>query len=194
MRTVIDAALTRSRTVLMLFALLLVSGTVSYIEIPKESSPDISIPMAYVSVSLEGISPEDSDSLLVHPLEQELRGVEGLKEIRSTASEGHASIILEFQSGIDIDQAIIDTKDKVDRAKSELPDDADEPTVTEINLSTFPVIRINLYGNVAFTTLSSIANRLQDDLEAIEGVLEADISGDRDQRAEIIVEQQKLDS
>ena len=194
MRTVIDAALTRSRTVLMLFALLLVSGTVSYIEIPKESSPDISIPMAYVSVSLEGISPEDSDSLLVHPLEQELRGVEGLKEIRSTASEGHASIILEFQSGIDIDQAIIDTKDKVDRAKSELPDDADEPTVTEINLSTFPVIRINLYGNVAFTTLSSIANRLQDDLEAIEGVLEADISGDRDQRAEIIVDQQKLDS
>lgn len=194
MRTVIDAALTRSRTVLLLFALIIISGTVSYIEIPKESTPDITIPMAYVSVTLEGISPEDSDSLLIHPLEQELRGVEGLKEIRSTASEGHASIILEFQSGTDIDQAIIDTKDKVDRARSELPNDADEPTVTEINLSTFPVIRINLYGEVDFATLSRVANRLQDDIEAIEGVLEANINGDREQQAEIIIDQQKLDS
>lgn len=194
MRTVIEAALTRSRTVLLMFALIIISGTVSYIEIPKESTPDITIPMAYVSVTLEGISPEDADSLLVHPLEQELRGVEGLKEIRSTASEGHASIILEFQSGTDIDQAILDTKDKVDRAKSELPSDADEPTVNEINLSTFPVIRINLYGQVDFATLSHIANRLQDDIEAIEGVLEASINGDRDQQAEIIIDQQKLDS
>lgn len=194
MRTVIDAALTRSRTVLMLFVLILIAGTVSYIEIPKESNPDITIPMAYVSISLEGISPEDADSLLVHPMEQELRGVEGLKELRSTASEGHASVILEFQAGTDIDQAIIDTKDKVDRAKSELPDDADEPTVHEINLSTFPVLRINLYGNTSFATLSRIANKLQDDIESIEGVLEADIYGDREQQAEIIIDQQKLDS
>ncbi|WP_417552327.1 efflux RND transporter permease subunit [Marinomonas fungiae] len=194
MRTVIDAALTRSRTVLLLFALIILSGTVSYIEIPKESTPDITIPMAYVSVTLEGISPEDADSLLVHPLEQELRGVEGLKELRSTASEGHASIILEFQSGTDIDQAIIDTKDKIDRAKSELPSDADEPTVTEINLSTFPVVRINLFGDVNFATLSRVANRLQDDIEAVEGVLEAKINGDREQQAEIIIDQQKLDS
>ena len=194
MNAIINAALSRSRTVLLLFALIIISGTVSYIEIPKESTPDITIPMAYVSVSLEGISPEDSDSLLVHPLEQELRGVEGLKEIRSTASEGHASLILEFLSGVDIDQAIIDTKDKVDRAKSELPTDAEEPTVTEINLSTFPVIRINLYGNLEFATLSRIANRLQDDIESVEGVLEAKISGDRDQQAEIIIDQEKIDS
>lgn len=194
MHTIIDAALRRSRTVLLLFALILVSGVVSYIEIPKESNPDITIPMAYVSVSLEGISPEDADSLLVHPLEQELRNIEGLKELRSTSSEGHASIIVEFMSGVDIDQALIDTKDKVDRAKSELPDDADEPTVTEINLSTFPVLRINLSGNVDFATLSDEARRLQDEIEAVEGVLEADIVGDREQEAHIIISQQKLDA
>ena len=194
MQKLIEAALSRSRTVLMLFVLILVMGTVSYIEIPKESNPDITIPMAYVSVSLEGISPEDADSLLVHPLEQELRNVEGLKEIRSTASEGHASLILEFDSGVDIDQAIVDAKDKVDRAKGELPADADEPTVNEINLATFPVLRINLYGNVGFAELSRTAHNLQDNIESVQGVLEAAISGDRDQQAEIIISQQKLDS
>lgn len=194
MQRLIEAALARSRTVLMLFALILISGTVSYIDIAKESSPDITIPMAYVSVSLEGISPEDADSLLVHPLEQELRSLEGLKELKSTASEGHASIILEFESGVDIDQAISDAKDKVDRAKNDLPADADEPTVNEINLSEFPVIRINLAGQVEFAQLSRVANNLQDSIEAVPGVLEAAISGDRDQRAEIIISQEKLDA
>ncbi len=86
MQKVIEAALARSRTVMMFFVLILIAGTVSYIEIAKESNPDITIPLAYVSVSLEGISPEDADSLLVHPLEKELKGLEGLKELRSTAS------------------------------------------------------------------------------------------------------------
>tara|TARA_R110001606_G_scaffold155751_4_gene298048 strand:+ start:3532 stop:6672 length:3141 start_codon:yes stop_codon:yes gene_type:complete len=169
-------------------------GTVSYIEIAKESDPDITIPMAYVSVSLDGISPEDADSLLVHPLEKELKGLEGLKELKSTASEGHASITLEFESGVNIDQAISDTRDKVDRAKSELPDDADEPTVTEVNLSTFPVLRVNLSGNVSFATLSRIAKNLQDSIEAVDGVLEAKISGDRDQQAQIIIRPEQLES
>ncbi|ETX11581.1 acriflavin resistance protein [Marinomonas ushuaiensis DSM 15871] len=194
MQTLIEAALARSRTVMMFFVLILVMGVVSYIEIAKESDPDITIPMAYVSVSLEGISPEDADSLLVHPLEKELKGLEGLKELKSTASEGHASIMLEFESGVDIDQAISDAKDKVDRAKSELPDDADEPTVTEINLSTFPVLRVNLSGNVDFATLSRTAKNLQDSIEAIDGVLEAQISGDRDQQAQVIIRPEQLES
>ncbi|NVK73677.1 MAG: efflux RND transporter permease subunit [Oceanospirillaceae bacterium] len=194
MQTLIEAALARSRTVMMFFVLILIMGTVSYIEIAKESNPDITIPMAYVSVSLEGISPEDADSLLVHPLEKELKGLEGLKELKSTASEGHASIILEFDSGVDIDQAISDAKDKVDRAKSELPADADEPTVNEINLSTFPVLRVNLSGNVDFASLSRIAKNLQDSIEAVNGVLEAKISGDRDQQAQIIIRPEQLES
>ncbi|GAB3475368.1 efflux RND transporter permease subunit [Marinomonas epiphytica] len=194
MQKIIEAALARSRTVLMFFALILIAGSVSYIEIAKESNPDITIPMAYVSISLEGISPEDADSLLVHPLEKELQGLEGLKELKSTASEGHASIILEFDSGVDIDQAITDAQEKVDRAKSDLPDDADEPTVNEINLSTFPVLRVNLSGNTDFATLSRVANTLQDQIEAVTGVLEASISGDREQQAQIIVRPDQLES
>jgi len=194
MQTLIEAALARSRTVLLLFTLVLIAGAVSYIEIAKESTPDITIPMAYVSVTLDGISPEDADSLLVHPLEQELKGLDDLKKISSTASENHASIILEFNQGTNIDQAIIDTQEKVNRAKSELPDDADEPTVTEINLSTFPVLRINLSGNVGFSTLSRVANDLQDQIEGTKGVLEAQISGDREQQAQIIIRPEQLNS
>ncbi|MBJ7539016.1 efflux RND transporter permease subunit [Marinomonas transparens] len=194
MQALIEAALARSRTVMMLFVLVLIMGIVAYIEIAKENDPDITIPMAYVSVSLEGISPEDADSLLVHPLEKELKGLEGLKELTSTASEGHASIMLEFDSGVDIDQALTDTREKIDRAKSDLPDDADEPTVTEINLSTFPVLRINLSGNVDFFELSRVAGTLQDAIEATPGVLEAKISGDRDQQAQIIIRPELMES
>ena len=194
MQKLIEAALARSRTVLLLFSLVLIAGAVSYIEIAKESTPDITIPMAYVSVTLDGISPEDADSLLVHPLEKELKGLDNLKKISSVASENHASIILEFDQGTNIDQAIIDTQEKINRAKSDLPQGADEPTVTEINLSTFPVLRINLSGDVGFTTLSKVANDLQDKIEATNGVLEAAISGDRDQQAQIIIRPDQLDS
>ena len=194
MYALIEAAISRSRTTLMLFVLILITGTISYITVPKESNPDITIPVAYTYVELEGISPDDADSLLAHPLEKELRGLEGLKEIQSTAAEGHASIILEFESGTDIDQAIIDAKDKVDRAKNELPSDAEEPTVTEVNLSTFPVLRVNLSGDVDFYTLSLLAGNLKDKIEAVNGVLEAEINGDRDEQAEIILRPEQLES
>lgn len=194
MVNIINAALSRSRTVLMFFVLLLAMGVSSYFNIAKEEEPDITIPTIYVSVSLDGISPEDSDSLLVHPMEKELKSVEGLDKISSTASEGHASITLEFDSNTDIDQALVDVKDKVDTAKADLPDDADEPTVNEINLSTFPVLQVTLHGDVEFGTLSRIANDLQDDIEAAKGVLEAEISGDREDLAEIIISPDALES
>ncbi|WP_438464980.1 efflux RND transporter permease subunit [Marinomonas sp. PE14-40] len=194
MVNIINAALSRSRTVLMFFVLLLAMGISSYFNIAKEEEPDITIPTIYVSISLDGISPEDSDSLLVHPMEKELKSIEGLDKISSTASEGHASITLEFDSNTDIDQALVDVKDKVDTAKADLPDDADEPTVNEINLSTFPVLQVTLHGDVEFGTLSRIANDLQDDIEAAEGVLEAEISGDREDLAEIIISPDALES
>jgi len=194
MITLINAALSHSRTVLMFFVLLLIMGVVSYNDIAKEQNPDITIPTIYVSVSLDGISPEDSDSLLVHPMEKELKGLEGLKKISSIASESHASVTLEFESDIDISQALVDVREKVDKAKSDLPADADEPTIHEINLSTFPVLRINLHGNIEFATLSHLASNLQEKIEVVTGVLEAEINGDRDDLAEVIISPQQLES
>jgi len=100
MRALISAAMDRSRTTLLTFLFLVLGGTAAYQAIPKESNPDVTIPMIYVAMVLDGISPEDAERLLVRPMEQELRSLEGIKEMRSTSAEGHASVMLEFDAGL----------------------------------------------------------------------------------------------
>ena len=187
MVSVINAALNRTRTVILLFLLVVISGIASLISIPKEAQPDISIPYVYVGTGLEGISPEDADRLLVRPLEQELNSIEGVKEITSTASEGRASLTLEFELDVNIDDALADVREAVDAAKNNLPAEADAPSVQEINLALFPVINISLAGDVDERVLFRVAEDLQERLEALPGVLEATLKGKRDEVAEIII-------
>lgn len=188
MLSFINSALDRTRTVILIFGLIFLSGVIALINIPKEAQPDITIPYVYVGTGLEGISPEDSDRLLVRPLEQELNSIEGLKEITSVASEGRATITLEFDVDVDINDALNDVREQVDAAKPNLPAEADDPTVQEINLALFPVINVSLSGNVDERTLFKIAEDLKDRLEALPGVLEAPINGKRDEVAEIIID------
>ncbi len=194
MDKLIDAALHRHRTVSMLFVLIMIIGSVTMYTIPKESSPDITVPIVYVSVSHEGISPEDADRLIYKPLESELKSLDGLKEMISTASQGHLSITLEFYGDADIDQALIDVREKVDTAKKDLPRDSDEPIVKEINVALFPVMIVTLSGDVDESLLYASANRLKDALEAIPGVLSSDIIGKREELAEIIVDPARMDN
>jgi len=194
MTGLIDAALGRSRTVLLALALILISGTIAYITIPKESDPDVNIPIVYVSMNHEGISPEDAERLLVRPMEKELRSIEGVKEMRSTASEGHASVLLEFEAGFDADTALQDVREGMDIAKSDLPDDTDEPVVNEVNVGLFPVLVVVLSGDVPERTLLKLARNLRDELEGLPGVLEAEIAGDRDEVLEIVVDPLRLES
>ena len=194
MNAVIDAAIERSRTVLLALALILIAGVFTYITIPKESEPDINIPIIYVSMSHEGISPEDAERLLVRPMEQELRTIEGIKEMRSNASEGHASVLLEFDAGFDADGALIDVREKVDIAKAELPTETDEPTVNEVNVGLFPVLVIALSGDLPERTLLKYARDLEEALEGLPGVLSADIGGDRDELLEVRLDAVRLES
>lgn len=194
MQSLIEAALGHARTVLMILALVLVSGTVAYIDIPKESDPDVAIPIIYVSIPHDGISAEDAERLLVRPMEKELRSIEGVKEMTANASEGQASVTLEFEAGFDSDQAMIDVREKVDIAKAELPADTDEPSVNEVNVALFPVLVVTLYGEVAERVLVATARNLQDKLEALPGVLEADIAGDREDLLEVIIDPVRLES
>jgi multidrug efflux pump len=190
----IDAAIGRSRTVLAVLLLVLLAGAVSYATIPKESDPDIDIPIIYVSMSHEGISPADAERLLVRPMEEELRGIDGVKEMRSTASEGHASVLLEFDAGFDADQAMLDVREKVDLVKPELPEDTDEPTVNEVNVGLFPVLTVTLSGDVPERALLKIARDLKDNVEALPGVLSAEIAGDREELLEIAIDPARLES
>jgi multidrug efflux pump len=190
----IDRALIHSRTVLSALLLILISGTVAYIEIPKESDPDINIPIIYVSMSHDGISPEDAERLLVRPVEEKLRAIEGVKEMRSRAYEGGANVLMEFDAGFDSDKALQDVREKVDQVKPELPDDTDEPSVNEVNFSLFPVLVVTLSGPVPERTLLHLARGLKDEIEALPAVLEANIAGDRDELVEVIVDPMLVES
>ncbi|EHJ91151.1 efflux RND transporter permease subunit [Vreelandella boliviensis] len=194
MRQLIDAALAHTRTTLLLLVSLLLAGIVAWLMIPKEANPDVTIPMIYVSLSLEGVSPEDGERLLIRPMEQELRGIEGLRKFTAQSSEGHGSITLEFDPGFDPDTALTDVRDRVDIARSELPSEADEPRVMEVNVSEFPVLTIGLSGQLDTRERMTIARRLQEEIEGIADVLEVDIAGEREDMLEIVVDPLVLES
>ncbi len=194
MNAIIDAAIAHSRTVIASLVLVLIAGTYAYLTVPKEAEPDVNIPILYVNLHHEGISPEDSERLLIKPIEKQLRDIEGAKEIRSVAFLGGGNVVLEFEAGFDPDIAMADVRAKVDLAKSELPEDADEPTVHEINLSLFPVLVVTLSGDVPERSLLRLARDLQDRIEGISSVLKAQIGGDRDELIELVVDPLVLES
>ncbi|HEY5716568.1 MAG TPA: efflux RND transporter permease subunit, partial [Psychromonas sp.] len=188
MRTLIEASLSRKRALLMLLAFLLIAGLAAYINIPKEAEPDVPIPIIYISVRHEGISPEDAERLLLRPLEQELRGIEGIKEMQATASTGHASVILEFYVGIDIKDALIDVREQVNQAKGKLPQEGDEPVVRQVTLATEnPALTILLSGSAPERAMLTLARTMRDNIEGFAEVLEVKIGGDREDMVEILV-------
>jgi len=193
MNAIIDAAVHHSRTVLSILLIVLIAGWFAFTKIAKESKPDIDVPIIYVTMNHDGISPEDAERLLVRPMEQELRAIEGIKEMRSTAAQGFASVLMEFDAGFDADKAMTDVREKIDLVKPDLPDDTDEPVAHEVNVGKFPVLVVTLSGDVPERTLLGLANSLQDDLEALPGVLEANIGGDREELLEVIVDPTKLE-
>jgi len=190
----LEAILRRPRSVLTMMVVLVFSGIYVYLTIPKEADPDIQVPVLYVSITQEGISPEDAERLLIKPMESELRGLDGLKELTATGSQGHAGIILEFRAGVDPEAASQDVREKVDLARGELPGEADEPVVHEINLSLFPVIVVTLSGDVPERTLYQHARKLKDEIEGLPTVLQADLSGHREELLEIVIDSLRLES
>ena len=180
---------------LLALATVLVAGLAAYLTIPKEAEPDVKIPFIYVSLVHDGISPEDSERLLVRPVEQALRSIEGVKEMSANAYEGGANVQLEFIAGIDTDQAIQDVRAKVDVAKAKLPGEAEEPTVNEVKLSRFdPMLVLNIAGSVSERALTRIAKDLKEKIEALDGVLEVNLVGVREELMEVIVDPLTLES
>ena len=192
---VIELTMLRSRTVVLSLLVVLVGGVVAYVTIPKEAEPDIEIPIIYVSIEHDGISPEDSERLLVRPVEQELRSIEGVKEMFANAYEGGANVRLEFDAGIDTKRALQDVREKVDLAQAKLPSETDEPTVNEVKMARFdPMLVLNLAGNVPERTLTTIAKNLKEKLEALPGVLEVSLVGTREELMEVVVDPLAMES
>src|SRR5437588_6188560 len=184
----VDYAINHARLTIAALAFLLIAGLVAYVTIPKEAEPDVKIPIIYTLLSQRGISPEDAERLLIKPVETKLKSVSNVKEMRATAYEGGAFVLLEFQAGFDSKAALADVRAKVDEAKRDLPKDADEPTVQEVNLSLYPVLVVALAGDLPERTLARLARNAKNAIEQVPGVISAEIRGVRDEAVEIVAE------
>ena len=192
---IIEVAMTRSRTVILGMVTILAAGLMAYLTIPKEAEPDIAVPLVYVYIQHDGISPEDAERLLVRPMEQELRTIEGIKELIAEAFEGGASLQIEFEAGIETDKALQDVREKVDMVESKLPSETEEPTVNEVKMSRFdPMLVLNLAGNVPERTLTTIAKNLKEEFEGVGAVLEVNLVGVREELMEVVVDPLAMES
>ena len=194
MRAIIDGALARKRSTIGLLVGLIIAGIASVIAIPKESTPDVQIPIVYVTVSQSGISPEDAERLLVKPMENRFQQIEGIKEMTSSAYQGGGYVQMEFNAGYDIDKALDDAWIARDEVIPELPDDADDPSVHEVNLSLFPIITITLSSQLPERITRSIATNLSDSIKALPNVLEADVSGTLREYVEVLLNPARMES
>lgn len=189
---IVDFAVDRRVSVYVLVLLLIITGLYSYLVLPRESNPEVVVPVVVVTTTYEGVSPEDMESLVTVPVERKLTGLSDVKEIRSTSVEGVSTVVIEFVSDTDIDDALQRVKDKVDLAKQDLPDDADDPIVSEINLSELPIMIVSLTGDLGLTILDEIADDLEDRIEAIKGVLDVQIVGDIEREIQIEVDPDRV--
>ena len=170
-------ALNHRTSTMMLLAIIAIMGVISYRSVPKEASPEITIPIIAVNTIYPGVSPKDMETLVARPLEEELNGIADIKELTSTSVEGYTSIIAEFENGMDMDDALQKVREKVDLAKPELPADAEEPSVMEFNLSEFPIMQVNISGPYGLERLKEVAEDVQDRIEQLPSVLSVNLSG-----------------
>ncbi|WP_324753968.1 efflux RND transporter permease subunit [Roseovarius sp. Pro17] len=194
MTGIVDWASQRARMVLAFIVLSVLAGGFAYVGLPKEGEPDIEIPALFVSVPFPGISAEDSEKLLVKVMETELSDLDGLKKMTGTAAENYAGIALEFEFGWDKTAIMADVRDAMSAAEAKFPSGADKYLLNEINFSEFPIIIVNLTGDVPERTMARVAKDLQDRLEALEPVLEAGIAGNRDELVEVVIDPLRLES
>jgi multidrug efflux pump len=191
---IVDWAAERARMVLAFIVLSIAVGGFAYWSLPKEGEPDIQIPGLFVSVPFPGISAEDSETMLVKPMEAELADIDGLDKMSATAAEGYAGIFLEFEFGWDKSRVMADVREAMNTAEGKFPEGFEKYSINEINFSEFPIIIVNLTGQVPERTMFRIAKDLQDKLESMDAVLEAGIAGNRDEMLEVVIDPLRLES
>ena len=194
MYKILETCIKRSRTTLLMLFMILMSGIMARLAIPVEYQPNIEVPFFGVFVPHEGISPEDAERLLVMPLELEIRQIEGLEEVTGYASEGSGQVMVEFNAEADVEVAEQDLRNAVDRAKIEFPATAEEPVIEEGNMMNFPILQVNLTGEVPERMLFNIARDMRDEIKKLSDILSAKIEGGREEVMEVIIDPNALET
>lgn len=179
-------------SVMVLFALVAIAGFISYDRIPKESFPEIEIPMIAVNTVYAGVSPGDMETLVTRPIEEKLNALKDVKELTSTSVEGYSSVLVEFETSVNLETALQNVREKVDLARPDLPDDAEEPAIVEFSVEEVPIMQVNLSGEYGLVRLKEVGEVLQDRLEEISSVLRVDLRGGLEREVKVDVDLRKL--
>lgn len=169
-------------SVIVLLVIIGLMGTLAYRATPKESFPELAVPIIAINTIYPGVSPADVESQVTRIIEEDLSTISDIKELTSTSIEGYSSVVAEFDTSIDLNEALQKVREKVDLAKADLPSDAEEPIIIEFNFSEIPVLQVNLSGDYGLVRLKEIAEELQDRLETLPAVLRADLRGGLERR------------
>ncbi|VAX20821.1 Acriflavin resistance protein [hydrothermal vent metagenome] len=175
-----------------LIFIVVVVGLNSYITLPREANPDISIPFVIVTTTYQGVAPTDIESLVTQEIEKELKNINNIKEMRSSSKEGVSAITVEFDPSVDLDEAVQKVRDKVNTAKPKLPPDADEPVISEINFSNIPIMIVNVSGEYGLVRLKKVAEELQNKVEQVAGVLKVTLAGGLEREVKVDVDPERL--
>jgi len=194
MTKIIDFALSRAKTTLMIALLILIAGSYARQEIPIAASPNIQLPFVSVSVFLDGASPSDGSRLVAKPLENRLKNVSGVKNISAASSLSFVRLFMEFEVGYDIDKALVDTKQAVEEVKFNLPQEAEDPQIREYSNANFPVMSLSVIGTSSLRQKVFFARELKDRIEKIEEVLETEVIGSPDEVLEGIINKSKMEA
>jgi len=188
-----QTALRFRTSVHVLILLIVLVGADAYRSMPLEAAPDIEIPIVVITTLYPGVAPAEMETLVTNILERELKDLKDVKEMRSSSAESVSSITIEFESEVDMDDAYQKVRDRVDKAKPDLPTDAEDPILTEINISDFPIMLVNVFGPLGLVELKQIAEGLEQQFEAVPGVLEVDLTGGLEREIHVLLNPERLE-
>lgn len=188
----IEALVRRSATVMLLSFCVLLFGLLSYCSLPREAAPDVKIPFVMVATPYAGVSSEDIEALITKPIETELAGLKGLKKLSSVSTEGVSMVYLEFETDVVIEDALQRVRDRVNRAKPEMPQDVSDTDVSEISFADMPILIVTIAGPVDEVVLKKLGEDLKDKVERVPGVLSADLTGGRSRQVRVQINPNRL--
>ena len=177
---------------ILLYILVVVFGFYSFQNLPLALMPSMEVPAAVVYATYPGAGPEDIEQQVTKKLEGAVAGLSGLDTLQSTSSENMAMLVIQFTNNTDMDQAMTDLRDKVAQVKSQLPDDASDPTVMSIDIDSMPVVSVALRGNDLASLQSIAEDEIQPALERLDGVASVDISGGYEQEIAVHTDASRL--
>lgn len=185
-------AISNKTSIFVLLIIFIIAGLLSYQSLPVESFPQIKQPVVIVGVPYLGVSPTDMETLVAQPIETKLKEIAKIKKLSSSSQEGFSNIIIEFETDVDIDDAVRKVREKVDQAKPDLPEDLEEPIIQEINFENIPIMLVSIVGNRSLVQLKKIAEDLQDKFEMINGVLDVKLSGGLEREVKVDINPERL--